>query len=332
MTMKAQAGGNAIVGTEYISWSSRIAYALENWVWYLGKLAWPQSLGPYYNHPVIVPWAPAIAAAFFLAIITLVCAWQYKRRPQWLIGWLWYLGVLVPMIGLVQVGGVARADRFSYLPQIGIWLALAVTISPLFRGIHARRMALLSGGIAVAFAAVTSQQVSYWEDSIALFERAIATTHNNLSAFSLAADAHAAAGDFERAADRYHSALRLNPDDADLWNSLGSTLLKWEKYPEAIQCFGQAIRFRPDQAVFHYNAALTFTRIKQDAQAEQQLREALSRDPNLAAAHSLLAQVAERRGDRNAAIEHLQRANQLRPNNPLLMSELARVMNDAGSH
>jgi tetratricopeptide (TPR) repeat protein len=329
MTMKAQAGGGAVVGTEYISVGSRVAYAFENWAWYLGKLGWPQWLGPYYNHPVVADWPTAIACALVLVTITVVCVRKFKKHPQWLIGWAWYVGVLVPMIGLVQVGGVARADRFSYLPQIGIWLALAVTVSPLLRSSQARRVALGAGAVVLGFAAVTSQQVSYWENSIALFERALATTNDNYSALCNAADAHAVAGNFDRAAGYYQAAIRLNPDDADLWNNLGSTLLKWEKYPEALRHFGRALQLRPGEPAFHYNAALALTRMNLNADAECQLNETLALNPDLSSAHALLAQLTERRGDRKAAIDHLQRANQLRPNNPKLMEELARVLRDA---
>lgn len=326
MTMKSQSGGGAVVGTEFVPFTTRLLYAMENWVWYLAKLAWPTSLCAYYEHPIVVPPLPGIISGGILLVITAVCVSQVRKRPQWLIGWLWYVGVLVPMIGFVYVGGVARADRFAYLPEIGIWLALAVSVSRFFHGETARKAMFVVGGVVLALAAITSRQVTYWENSISLFERALAVSDRK-SPFALqnAALGHSLAGHYEQAARYYSASIQIVPDDADTWNSLGSTFLKWERFPQAMQTFEKAIQLRPNEAAYHFNAALALIRMNRDGEADKQLEAALALESDLPSAYSQRAGIAERRGDRAAAVEYLQRAIQLRPHDGRLRKELERL-------
>jgi len=233
------------------------------------------------------------------------------------------------MIGFVQGGGSLRADRYTYLPQIGIWLALGTSVSGLFVGQYARKARILAASVIVVFAALTARQVTYWENSIVLFERAFETSpFRNLFALQNLAYAHSLKGNFDRAAYYYTEAIRMSPTDGNIWNNLGSTMLKWKKNAEALQYFDHAMKLRPEEAAYGLNRAMALERLDRGSEAEDQLKTTLELNPDFIAAYSHLARLAEARGDHSAAVEHLQNAIQLRPKDERLRIELERVLEE----
>jgi tetratricopeptide (TPR) repeat protein len=199
----------SMVPLEVLPWSFRLANAAVSYAAYLGKTLVPRRLAAFYPIPLEIPaWKVAGAAALLLAV-TALSIWRARRSPWLLAGWLWFLGTLVPVIGLVQVGRQAMADRYLYIPSIGLFLAIVWGVAELVK----RRAVLATVSVVVilALAAGTWVQVGYWRDSVALYRHALAVTRGNYVAHIGLAKALTARQDWDGAAEQYRAALALRP-------------------------------------------------------------------------------------------------------------------------
>ncbi|HEY3570009.1 MAG TPA: hypothetical protein VGP73_18895 [Thermoanaerobaculia bacterium] len=195
---------------DVVPWSLRAANALVAYAAYLGKLFWPTHLAVFYPIPLAIPAWKVLGAALLLIAITALAAWRARREPWLLIGWLWFLGALVPVIGLVQVGRQAMADRYLYLPSIGLFLAVVWTLAGLLRE-HRAALAAAAAIVILTLATITWAQIGYWADSVTLFRHALAATGdgNYLAHIGLGKalqgerDCEGAAGQFQAVLARY---------------------------------------------------------------------------------------------------------------------------------
>jgi tetratricopeptide (TPR) repeat protein len=195
---------------DLVPWSLRLANAAVSYAAYLGKLLLPRNLAVFYPIPLAIPAWQVAAATVLLAALTALAVWKARRAPWLLVGWLWFLGTLVPVIGLVQVGRQAMADRYTYIPSIGLFVAIVWGIAALAR----ERRAILSMAAAaaiLALAAGTWMQAGYWRDSVALYRHALAVTRGNYVAHVGLAKALTAKRDWTGAAEQYRAALALRP-------------------------------------------------------------------------------------------------------------------------
>ena len=221
-----------------------------------------------------------------------VLVWVLRRRfPYLLVGWLWFTGTLVPVIGLVQVGGQAMADRYTYLPSLGV-LALAVWGAyELTQGWRYPVLALsVAGGAAVILClALTRQQIGYWQDGEALFRHAFEVTANNYLAHNNLGAALAMKGQTDEAIGQYQEAIRLKPDYAEAHNNLGAAFYHQRRSGEAIRQYQEAIRLKPDYAEAHGNLGIALVEKGQTDEAIRQFQEALRLKPDYADARKNLA-------------------------------------------
>jgi tetratricopeptide (TPR) repeat protein len=239
----------------------RFSNAAVAYVAYLEQMVWPAGLAVIYPHPKKVE---ALAALLSLAVLGGItfAAWRVRReRPFVLVGWLWYLGILVPVLGFVQVGAQARADRFTYLPQIGIFIAVVWTMAGWCAAWPWRARAYGFSAVAVALALMTAWQVGFWTNGATLFERNIAVTHDNVWAYCNAGFARARLGDYPRAIEHYRAAIRLWPENAETWNNLGSALAHLGRDAEAVTTFQQALALDPGFAPAQHNLAAAHARL-----------------------------------------------------------------------
>lgn len=160
---------------DVVPWSLRAANAVVSYGTYLGKLFWPRDLAVFYPIELAIPLWKVAGAALLLIAITALAVWRARREPWLLTGWLWFLGTLVPVIGLVQVGRQAMADRYTYIPSIGLFLAVVWTVAGLLKE-HRALLAAAAGTVILALAAITRVQIGYWADSATLFRHALAAT------------------------------------------------------------------------------------------------------------------------------------------------------------
>ena len=225
----------------------RLANATVSYASYLGKMVWPVDLSIYYPYNGAPPLINTVCALALLLSVTLLSTVFYKRKPYMLIGWLWYLGTLVPVIGLVQVGSQAMADRYTYLPLVGIFIMLVWGVRDLLDGRPGRRA--IGGFLSVAVVAVlvvlTQIQVGYWKDTPTLFGQALRNTERNFMAHQILGEGMTKAGDWAGAEKHFREALRIKPSFKQAHNSLGHVLMIQGKQDEAASLLERTLRLDP---------------------------------------------------------------------------------------
>jgi len=240
---------------------------------------------------------------------------QRRRFPFLLMGWLWFVGMLVPVIGLVQVGDQAMADRYTYIPSIGLLILAIWGVYELTRGWHYGVMAFSMAGSAaiILCLALTRQQLGHWKDTEALFRHALAVTENNCLAHNNLGYALGKKGQIDEAIRQYQEALRLKPDDAFAHYNLGTALYLKGHSDEAIRQFQEAVHLKPDYADAHYNLGTALGTKGQIDEAIRQFQEALRLKPDDALAHNTLGIALGKKGQTDEAIRQFQEALRLQP-------------------
>jgi len=262
ITVVAQHRGGALVPTEMIGVASRVGNAIVSYVRYLGKAFWPNPLALFYPFPAGGPPAGQIAGAAGLLVLITSGVLSGGRRKPWLpVGWFWFLGTLVPVIGLVQVGSQGMADRYAYLPAIGLWIAvtwegarLAGHAPPRVR----RALPWIPLALVAVLAALTWRQTGYWSDQEVLLRHTIAVTENNGRAHLILSQALAEKGRYDEALGHAAEAARLEPTHPPAHSNFGFLLYKAGRVDEAIGRFRMAIRLQPDYAEAHYNLGIAY--------------------------------------------------------------------------
>jgi protein O-mannosyl-transferase len=232
----------------------RISNAFVSYVSYLGQMVGPSSLAMFYPHPASIAAQASIPVWKILGAALLLCGFSFlvmrqaQRRPYLPVGWLWYVGTLVPVIGLVQVGNHPMADRYTYVPLIGVFIAIAWGIPDLFSRIRFRSLALgvLGGAVVAALSGAASNQVGYWRNNVTLLSRMLAVTQDNWLAWNNLGVTCDELGQPEQAVMYYRKALQTKPDYADAWYNLGLAYAEYGQLHQAIACFREALRIKPD--------------------------------------------------------------------------------------
>jgi tetratricopeptide (TPR) repeat protein len=337
ITLVAQKGGGAMRASEIWPLGHRLANALVAYVAYLWKTVWPTGLACFYPHPAAVNAAGswmrwAVVAGLLLAMATGGAAVAMRRRPHVAVGWFWFLGTLVPVIGIVQVGSQAMADRYTYLPLIGIYIVVAWTMSEWIEGSKRLRTFLVPvvAIVLVTFAALTWFQVGHWKNGQALFEHALGVTRDNYVAHNNLGSLFESRGDLEQAATQFEWALRIRPDFPPAHNNFGLVLTKQGDPPRAIEHFERAVGLDPGYAEAHNNLGAAFQRQGNSARAAEHFERAVSLDPDHAEAHNNLGIILERRGDLVRAAERYERALQIDPDFAEAHSNLGNVLLSRG--
>jgi tetratricopeptide (TPR) repeat protein len=308
----------------------RVENALVSCVVYIGKMFWPSRLAVFYPYPRDIPvWQPALAAVALAGISILVLR-SFRIYPYLAVGWLWYLGTLAPVIGLVQAGEQARADRYMYVPMVGLAIMLAWGATDLLRRVPGGRLAAaaLAGAACLACAVVAEAQVQHWRDSEALFRHALAVTDGNYVAHHYLGIALAGIpGRLPEAIAQYQAALRIRPNYADAHNNLGCAWAQVPgRLPDAMAEFAAALRTKPDFPEAHFNLANALAQVPgRQPEAIAQYEAALRMRPDYLSAHLNLGTALLRTpGRARDAIAEYQAAVLLDPH-------LAEVHNNLGS-
>jgi tetratricopeptide (TPR) repeat protein len=257
MTLAAQEASGAVKQLAELDVGTRLATALVAFVSYAASALWPAGLAVFYPHPLSWEAWRVLGAGLVLALVSLGVARAAPRQPWLVVGWLWYLGTLVPVIGIVQVGNQWMADRYSYLPFIGLFLAVTWGApEALRRWPQARRtLPLLAAVALLACGLVTRAQVGYWRDTRALFERALATTSGNFVAHSVLGTEWARAGRFDRAKEHFQRSLELRPDYEPPRLNLVKALVLERRLAEAVPHLRHLLAIRPEDPSSHFDLA-----------------------------------------------------------------------------
>jgi tetratricopeptide (TPR) repeat protein len=305
--------------------AARVANALTAYAGYLGKLIWPVDLAVLYPMPPNWPLAMVLGSTLALAGFSLF-AWRQRNRFPWLaVGWCWFVGTLVPVIGLVQVGEQAMADRYTYFPSIGVFLALTWGAAAILQQWRTNRC-LRATAAAVPLSAcllISEHQLGYWRNSRALFEHAIAVTRNNPVAHNNLGLALAQAGREDDAILQYVEALRLQPAYLIARNNLAVVLADVGRVNDAVAQLSEALRQQPNDPVTHNNLGSLLAQRERWPEAIAQFLAALRLQPDYAMARLHLAEALARHGQTAEAIAQYREALRLRPQWPQALDQLA---------
>jgi Flp pilus assembly protein TadD len=298
-----------------VSLGARTGNALISYCRYLGKLLWPADLAVIYPYPPSVPLVNSLLAAALLLIVSRVLIKKQRQHPFLLMGWLWYLGTLVPVLGLVQVGDASMADRYMYLPSIGALVTVVWGGYELTRTLRHQATVLSVAGLAVIAACLglTRLQLRHWKDGESLFRHALAVTKDNCIAHINLGSAFLQLGRVDEAVDQFREAVRLKPNLPTARNDLAIALLLRGQADEAVTLLRESMLLEPDnaQAVCNLGNALLIQG-KTD-EAISQFREALRLQPNFPEAHNNWGSALLKDGRIDEAISKFRQALQLQP-------------------
>ena len=359
-TLTVQKMGGALGSLNAFPIQERVINALVSYWLYLQKMIWPGGLAIFYAHPenTLSVWK-GLATAALLALVTTAAIRLARRAPYFAVGWFWYLGTLIPVIQLVQTGSIAMADRYAYVPLIGIFIIIAWGLPELLAKWRLRsRILTIAAGIWIStLMLMTWNQVSHWKNSITIFSHAIEVTdieypdfllaHNNLANALLAegrtgkaishykmainlmpdyavnhnhlANALFAEQKTEEAISHFKMAIELMPDYAIAHNNLGTVLLAEQKTEEAISHYKTAVKLLPDYATAHYNLGFALMKEKKTGEAIFHFKMAIQLEPNNTNAHSNLGNALLAEQKTKEAISHYKIAINLKPDNPLAL-------------
>jgi protein O-mannosyl-transferase len=349
ITFMAQRGGGAVRTLTEVPFTGRLANVCMAYTAYVTDAIWPSHLAIYYPLPDtgMTPWH--VSSALLLVGATVAVLADRKRGPYLPVGWLWYLGTLVPVIGIVQIGSAARADRFTYVPLIGLCIVAVWGCDDIAKRLRVsnRTAGLIAAAVVLAYAGAAAFQMRYWRSSEAVFSHALQVTsgnavaHNNLGValqegghpdaarehFEAALqitpdfiDAHnnlgvllAESGETDAAANHYRAVLALDPQAVDARINLGNAMLAEDRLDEAIAYYADALKYAPQDLQGHYNLGLAFQRQGQYEAAAVQFREVVALRQDHADGHVSLANALLMQGKPEEALPLAETAVQLDP-------------------
>ena len=329
ITFVVQQSKGAVRSGETFPSSARISNALVCYISYIIKMIYPNRLAVLYPHPGdSLPVWQAIVSLVLLAVFSTGIIYWGRRRRYLLVGWLWYLGTLVPVIGLVQVGSQSMADRYTYLPSIGILIMIAWGVSDLVAKWRYRRIGLgiTAGAVLSILVICTRVQLRHWQNNLALFGHTLEVTENNYVMHSNYGGAMFEEGRFDDALAQFNEALRINPKYADARRNAGIVLLRQGKIDEAIAAFAEVLSYRGDWPITHNYLGLAYAQGGEFDLAVQNYSAALQLKPNYVEAFKNLGIVLKEQGKTNAAISKWVKALEFEPDNPDVHYNMGIVM------
>jgi protein O-mannosyl-transferase len=314
VTARAQA--ETVAPLDLLPLASRVANTLVAYVSYVGQFFCPAQLAAFYPYPLEgLPLWQVAGALLLLATVTTGVAAYWRQWPWLLVGWFWYLGMLVPVIGLMQVGHQSMADRYTYLPQIGLTLGLACAVKQaLASWPHRGRLCGVAAALLLAILMGCAwRQASFWHDSETLWQHAIDCMPRNAAAHANLASALAHDNRIDEAMDHFTTALKIRPDVADVHYNFGLALVNCGRIDEGIAQYHQALDIRPDYAEAHNNLGLALAKRGRSDEALSHYRKAVEIEPAHANAHYNIGLILAERGQLDDAIAQYQLAAKLNP-------------------
>jgi Flp pilus assembly protein TadD len=316
ITFLAQAHGSAVRSFTEAPITLRLSNALVSYAKYLLLAFWPNNLAINYPFPKAgIPAWQIIGAALLLIAITALCVSQRKIRPYLMVGWLWFLGTLVPVIGLVQVGAQSMADRYFYVPSIGLFIAIVFGLADIVerRPIAPWVSAAIANVVLLALATVTNAQIHLWSDSFTLFEHALAVTPPNFTVQTSLGVALGKSRRYDEAVAHFQKALKIRPDYYDALFNMGVMRFYQGRLPEAVEYYQAAIHSQPGAPEAHMQLALVLWRDNRSEAACDEMRRASQLAPKDATIRSDLGLALTRLGRIPEAIDQLHEALRLNP-------------------
>jgi hypothetical protein len=296
VTFYAQRSGGSVASLEVFPLELRIANAAVAYINYIAKMLWPVHLSAFYPHPYSLPMWQVVGSALLLMLVTWVCIRSAKQRPYLPVGWFFYLGTLFPVIGLIQVGEQAMADRYTYVPLIGVFIMLAWGIPDLLAKWRYKKKVFVFGS-ALLFPVLmltTWFQVRHWSDSVQLYEHMIKVTHNNFMAHYNLGVYLAEHDQINEAMAHYRKALSIKPGHVNANINLGNTLVIQGKFSEAIPYYTNALNRVPNDPEIHNNLGVALLHVGKTEEAIGHFKTALKIRPHYIGARENLQKTEDK--------------------------------------
>jgi tetratricopeptide (TPR) repeat protein len=315
VTYIAQQSSGAVQSIKVLSLSSRIGNAFVSYIVYIGKMIWPNNLAVFYPYSrLLVPWQ-VLGTVLLLIAITMAVFWKVKRSPYLATGWLWYSGTLVPVIGIVQVGGQVMAERYTYIPLIGLFIMVAWGVPDLLKKWKYRKAILLTLSVlSILFLSIiTWTQVGYWQNNFTLYDHTLKVTDYNWPIYNFRGFAYSTIGNYRQAIEDYGRAIEIKPDYAEAYINRGVAYSTIGNYRQAIEDYGRAIEIKPDYAEAYINRGNTYNGLGNYRQAIEDLNRAITIKPDFAEAYINRGNTYNGLGNYRQAIEDYGRAIEIKP-------------------
>ncbi len=315
ITFYAQRQGGAVSSLDSLPLAFRVGNASVSYINYIIKMIYPSQLAVLYPLPETLPWWKVTGALLLLVFITLFAVKTIRKVPYITVGWFWYVGTLVPVIGLVQVGRQAIADRYTYIPLIGIFIIIAWGIPELMASAPRMKKWLATSAaiVLLILMVLTQKQTQHWKNSITLFTHTLEVTSNNPIPHNNLGHALANKGQTDDAIEHFREALRIKPDFQEAHDNLGHALASKGQTDDAIEHFREALRIKPDFVYAHNNLGSALAKKGQTDDAIKHYREALRIKPDYEDAHNNLGSALANKGQTDDAIEHFREALRIKP-------------------
>jgi len=312
--MAAQSAG-AVTSIEKLPLGVRIGNAFISYIAYIGKMIWPSNLAVFYPYPKgLILWQ-VIGSVLLLIAITLVVIWRAKKSPYLATGWLWYAGTLVPVIGIVQAGVQAMADRYTYISLIGLFIMVAWGLPELLKKWKYRKEILFTASalIILCLSIITWTQVGYWQNSISLFDHTLKVTDNNWFTYSSRGNTYYDLGNYQQAIEDYDRAIEIKPGYAEAYSNRGIAYHKLGNYKHAIADLSRAIEIKPGYAMAYNNRGNAYNVLGNYSQAIEDYGRAIEIKPGYAEAYYNRGTSYNSIGNYQQAIADLKRAIEIKP-------------------
>jgi tetratricopeptide (TPR) repeat protein len=288
VTYIAQQNIGFVKSFEAFPLSVRMGNAFVSYIAYIGKVIWPNNLAVLYLHPelLVVPWQ-VLGSVLLLIAITMAVFWMIKRAPYLATGWLWYIGALVPVIGIVQVGNQAMADRYTYIPLIGLFIIVAWGVPDLLKKWNHRKEILLASSAfsILSLCIITWTQVGYWQNSITLYDHTLKVTDYNGIAYKMRAIAYYQLGNYKQAIEDCDRAIEIKPGYVDPYYIRGQTYYQLGNYRQAIEDLNRAVEINPGVAETYNNRGIAYNALSNYKQAIEDFGRAIEIKPDYADAY-----------------------------------------------
>jgi tetratricopeptide (TPR) repeat protein len=305
----------ALATMETVGPATRIANAVVSYVIYIWQTFWPQNLALFYPYPRHLSWLTVLGSGVLLTLISVICIKRRGSSPFLLVGWFCFLGMLVPVIGVLQAGAQAHADRFTYLPQIGLILALTWALSDLSKS-WPRRPILLTSVAVIPLSLLAWQtwdRTEAWHDSESIWRSTLAATTDNYTAHVQLCDALVRKGSIDEAIAEAEMAIQIQPNAAEAYSNLAIALSKKGEMEEALLQLQRAVELTPNRPKLHYNIATILAAKGRLDEAISHYEEELQIQPQFAEAHNNLGTALLSKGRPDDALFHFEKALALNP-------------------
>ena len=333
VTIAAQSQAGALSSWEGLPLGSRVANAVLAYGMGLKKMLWPMDLAVFYPHlgNSLAVW-PVALAALLLVILSLGVWWQGRRSRYLVVGWLWYLGTLIPVSGLIQVGGQAMADRYAYVPLMGLFIILAWGTAELAQTLRLPKAWLPAAALCVVIVLIGAVrlQLSHWRNSFTLFQHALEATQDNHMAHSNLGIAFLDKNDLDQAIDHFYKALEIKPTHAGVHTNLSIALRRKGRLDEALEHSIRSVQNNPDLAETHNNLGISLFQKGRAEEALQEFRKALELKPDYTTCYYNLGVVLENQHRTEEAAESFRQALRLDPFHDQAQQRLTLLLEEAG--